>query len=114
MLSLAFTDHYFDLEKLQRIGRDIEMGNPPHLDEATKSKLSPAVQEAKMMLGIDRTAKQQASSKRWRLFYSPGLIWPFFVAVASLIMMWTILAVYFQPRPPPGSPLLFLFFFCGV
>jgi len=107
MLSLAFTDHYFDLEKLQRIGRDIEMGNPPHLDEATKSKLSPAVQEAKMMLGIDRTAKQQASSKRWRLFYSPGLIWPFFAAVASLIMMWTILAVNLRLVPSRDSPILF-------
>jgi hypothetical protein len=24
-----------------------------------------------------------------RLFYSPGLTWPFFAAVACLIMMWT-------------------------
>jgi len=25
-----------------------------------------------------------------RLFYSPGLTWPFFAAVACLIMMWTV------------------------
>ena len=107
MLSLAFTDHYFDLEKLQRIGRIIKMGNPPQLDEATKSKLSPAVQEAKMMLGIDGTDKQRTSSKHWRLFYSPGLTWPFFAAVASLVMMWTILAVNLRLVPSRDSPIMF-------
>jgi len=40
MLSLAFTDHYFDLEKLQRIGRDIEMGNPPHPTSTKRPKAS--------------------------------------------------------------------------
>src|ERR1700676_4348489 len=72
MLSLAFTDHYFDLAKLQKIGRDIGAGRPPQLDQSTKDKLRPAVREAKVMLGTDRGAKQE-TAPRGRLFYSPGL-----------------------------------------
>ena len=38
MLSLAFTDHYFDLAKLQQIGRDIEADKPPQLAQSIKDK----------------------------------------------------------------------------
>jgi hypothetical protein len=46
MLSLAFTDHYFDLAKLQQIGRDIEAGKTPQLAQAIKDQLGPAVRDA--------------------------------------------------------------------
>ena len=57
MLSLAFSDHYFDLAKLQQFGRDIAAGRSPQLDPSIKEKLRPAVREAKVMLGIDREKK---------------------------------------------------------
>jgi hypothetical protein len=107
MSSLAFTDHYFDLAKLQEIGRNIEAGRSPQLDQATKDKLLPAVQEAKIMLGIGRKTKQQTDTPGRRLFYSPGLTWPFFAAVAALIMIWTILAIQLKLVPSRENPIVF-------
>jgi hypothetical protein len=40
-----------------------------------------------------------------RLFYSPGLTWPFFAAVACLIMMWTGLWTVYAHRYDLQSPL---------
>jgi hypothetical protein len=54
MLSLAFTDHYFDLAKLQQIGRDIGAGTQAELAQSFRDKLYPAVQEAKRILGVAR------------------------------------------------------------
>ncbi len=107
MLSLAFTDHYFDLAKLQQIGRDIAAGKTPQLTQSNKDKLGPAVQEAKKMIGIDQNAKQQKATSGRRLFYSPGLTWPFLAAVAALIMMWTVLAVQLKLVPSRDNPLIF-------
>jgi TPR repeat protein len=60
MLSLAFTDHHFEQDKLQQIGSEIKSGRTPKLADAWKEKLAPAVREAKVMLGIDRDAKIEA------------------------------------------------------
>lgn len=38
-LSLAMTDHYFDLETLKQIGTSIAHGKPPHLDEQTHAQM---------------------------------------------------------------------------
>jgi hypothetical protein len=57
MLSLAFTDHYFDRASLKRIGADIAVGERPQLDPTTKEKLLPAVQEAKKLLGLGRRTR---------------------------------------------------------
>jgi hypothetical protein len=73
MLSLAFTDHYFDHSRLEQIGRDIAAGKLPQLDQATKEKLRPAVLEAKRMLGIDRD-KQQKAAPVGRLFGLMGIV----------------------------------------
>jgi TPR repeat protein len=58
MLSLAFTDHYFEWDKLQQISQSIKDGITPQLTNAWKEQLAPAVQEAKRMLGIDRDARK--------------------------------------------------------
>ena len=73
MLSLACTDHFFDHRKLEQIGRDIRAGQAPQLDPATRETLIPEIREAKVLLGIDRTAKQQVPSGR-RVFYSPAAL----------------------------------------
>ena len=109
MLSLAFTDHYFELAKLQQFGRDVAAGRSLQLDPSTKEKLLPAVREAKVMLGIDR-GKKPETGPRGRLFYSPGLTWPFFAAVACLIMMWTMIAMQQRWVRSSDNP-LFLFGF---
>ena len=61
MLSLACTDHYFDLETLRRIGGDIKLGKVPQLGEDNRKKLFPAVQEAKKLIGINTRQGQRAS-----------------------------------------------------
>ena len=38
-LSLAMTDHYFDLPTLKQIGTSIANGKPPQLDEQTHAKM---------------------------------------------------------------------------
>jgi hypothetical protein len=60
MMSLAFTDHYFELERLQQIGSEIKSGRTPRLPDAWKEQLAPAVREAKVMLGINRVPKKEA------------------------------------------------------
>jgi hypothetical protein len=64
MVSLACTDHYFDHSKLEQMGRDIGTGHVVQLDPATREKLIPEIREAKRLMGLDRTAKQQAPSGR--------------------------------------------------
>jgi TPR repeat protein len=58
MSSLAFTDHYFEPDELQQIGRDVESGRTPQLPYAWREKLAPAIQEAKR-LGIGQDAKRK-------------------------------------------------------
>jgi hypothetical protein len=38
-ISLAITDHYFDLPTLKQIGSSIADGNPPQLDEHTHAQM---------------------------------------------------------------------------
>jgi hypothetical protein len=58
MYSLAFTDHYFQEDALRQIGRSIKSGCMPPLTDALMVKLTPAVREAKAILGIALTAKK--------------------------------------------------------
>src|SRR5579864_7717300 len=64
MLSLAFTDHYFNLASLEQVGREIKRGNRPQLGQAARSKLYPAVVEAKRMTGIGRCVEERTAGKR--------------------------------------------------
>jgi hypothetical protein len=83
MLSLAFTDHYFDLPKLQQIGHGIAAGTPPQLAQSFRDKLYPAVQEAKAITGIGRKTKQEKPAAPKRrvgilggiFLLSQGVIW---------------------------------------
>jgi hypothetical protein len=38
-LSLAMTDHYFDMPTLEQMGAAVRDGNPPHLDPETRANL---------------------------------------------------------------------------
>jgi hypothetical protein len=51
MWSLAFSDQYFERDRLQQIGKEIKAGRTPQFTEAWREKLAPAVQEAKRLLG---------------------------------------------------------------
>jgi hypothetical protein len=64
MLSLAMTDHYFDVATLERIGRDVKLGDLPELDEDTRAGLLPQVQRMKAMLGLGRAPGEVASPER--------------------------------------------------
>jgi hypothetical protein len=57
LLSVAFTDHYFYPATLQKIGRAIEAGESPDIEQSMKDALGPSVREAKVMLGKIRRAK---------------------------------------------------------
>ena len=61
MLSLAFSDHYFEPDKLQQIGSEIKAGSTPQLGDDLRTALAPAVQEAKRILDITRDVKRNSS-----------------------------------------------------
>jgi hypothetical protein len=108
MLSLAFTEHYFDASMLQQIGRDIKAGRTPQISAAIKEQLAPHIEEVRRITGIGRNPKRNtAQVHKHRLFNSPGLTWPFFAAIAALIMIWTLLGQQLRIVPSRDSPLLF-------
>jgi hypothetical protein len=95
MLSLAFTDHYFDRASLERIGADIAAGVPPQLDPTTKEKLRPAVQEAKRMLGLGEGKRRSAAPRTARSIdgvpkksgvFAPIIILVLLFAVTALVV----------------------------
>src|SRR6516162_5398292 len=58
MLSLAFTDHHFEPDKLQQISQSIKNGETPQLTNAWKEQLAPAIEEVKRVIGIGRDARK--------------------------------------------------------
>jgi hypothetical protein len=95
MLSLAFTDHYFDRASLVRIGADIAAGWPPQLDPTTKEKLRPAVQEAKRLFGFGESKQRSAAPRAARSIgrlpkksgiFTPAVILVLLFAVAAMIV----------------------------
>jgi hypothetical protein len=67
---LAFTDHYFDGDALQEISRGIKSGSTPQLTDALRANLTPGVQEAKRLLGINRVKqppRPQSKKRGWPL-----------------------------------------------
>ena len=89
MLSLMLTEHNLSEDDLARFARSIKAGRRPVIPESEKIKLGPAIEQAKIMMGIKRPDLATGSGKR-QLFNSPGLTWPFLAAVASLIIFWTL------------------------
>ena len=53
-LSLAMTDHYFDMPTLEQMGASVRDGEPPHLDPETHANL------VQQMRGSDILEKLQA------------------------------------------------------
>lgn len=89
MLSLMLTEHNLSADELARFARSIKAGRPPVIPESERIRLRPAIEQAKVMMGIKQPGLATGSSKG-RLFNSPGLTWPFLAAVASLIIFWTL------------------------
>jgi hypothetical protein len=93
MLSIMLTDHHFTAEKLAVFGAGIRAGKIPQIPESERVKLRPAIDEAKVLLGLKPSAQQDsgaASQAKVQLFYSSGLTWPFLAAVAALVIAWTL------------------------
>jgi hypothetical protein len=49
ILSLAMTDHYFDLATMMQMGEAVKEGKPPHLDEESRKGLLKQLDEIKEM-----------------------------------------------------------------
>jgi hypothetical protein len=88
MLSLMLTEHNLSADEFVRFARSIKAGRPPVIPESERVKLRPAIEQAKVMMGIKQPLV--TGSSKGRLFNSPGLTWPFLAAVASLIIFWTL------------------------
>ena len=50
VLSLAMTDHYFDLATMKQMGAAVKDGKPPHLDEKYCQDLMKQLRESKKLL----------------------------------------------------------------
>lgn len=48
-LSLAMTDHYFDLPSLEQMGKDLQNGKPLHLDDETRAQLIEVIHSSGML-----------------------------------------------------------------
>ncbi len=63
VMSLALTDHYFDLQTLKVMGKDIKNGKVLQLDEQTRENLLSSLAKVKETTGIkfDRPAREPSS-----------------------------------------------------
>ena len=50
VLSLAMTDHYFDLATMKQMGAAVKDGKPPHLDERSRQDLLKQLRQSKKLL----------------------------------------------------------------
>src|SRR4051812_33408314 len=48
-LSLAMTDHYFDMPTLEQMGAAVRDGKPPHLDPESHARLVQDIRESGML-----------------------------------------------------------------
>jgi glutaredoxin len=72
ILSLAMTDHYFDLATMKKMGTAVKDGKSPHLDEKSHQDLLKQVEKLKKMpMGRLITGKDSIPAKRKRKW------WPF-------------------------------------
>jgi hypothetical protein len=51
-LSLAMTDHYFDMPTLEQMGAAVRDGNPPHLDPKSHAQLIQQIRDSGMLARI--------------------------------------------------------------
>jgi hypothetical protein len=67
-LSLAMTDHYFDMPTLEQMGASVRDGKPPHLEPDTHARLVRDIRESGMLARLQGMfagigAAQQASTQ---------------------------------------------------
>jgi hypothetical protein len=116
IVSLAFTDHHFDPEKLRQIGLSIKQGQSPRLDDETRKRFLPAVHEAKRMFGADRLGMRRAKphvdlneaqlenakvqAKRLNTTFSPNLWLVRAVVVITMVLQAPIILRQHQQSLP--------------
>jgi hypothetical protein len=57
-LSLAMTDHYFDLATLDQMGAAVREGKPPHLDPQTREDLINTIRSSGMLQQLQELFKE--------------------------------------------------------
>jgi hypothetical protein len=79
-LSLAMTDHYFDLPTLEQMGANVRDGRPPDLDPETRAQLIATIRRAGRVAGwaglpagsnteTDPAAEHARAKKPWWRFW---------------------------------------------
>jgi hypothetical protein len=81
MISLALTDHYFDLAALKQTGQAIKAGRRPTLPEDIKNKLRPRIIEFKRMVGGAINSERDTARKQKK---APSLLETFSQKFAGL------------------------------
>jgi hypothetical protein len=71
ILSLAMTDHYFDLATMKQMGASVKDGQPPHLDEKSRQDLLRQLEKFKKMPMSNLITKDPIQAKKKRKW------WPF-------------------------------------
>ncbi len=70
VISLAMTDHYFDLATMKQMGAAVAEGKPPHLDEKSRQDLLKQLENVRKtpvgrLLGGGAPAPEKKKSKWW-------------------------------------------------
>ena len=73
VLSLAMTDHYFDLLTLGKMGDSVKSGNPPKLDDETRKNLLTNLAEIKAQpiwsaIAGGSKPTSEPTKKRWKFW----------------------------------------------
>lgn len=101
VLSLALTDHYFDLKTLKIMGKDIQNGLPLKLDGQTRENLISALANLKETTGIKLgkpPATQASSSQKAVIKKARNLAAAKFLAIACMLMG-LVMAAYVTAYP---------------
>ena len=70
VISLAMTDHYFDLNTLKQMGEAVKKGEKPNLDEETKKNLMKQLLEQRnspMGFLVGGAPRNSAKKKWWQI-----------------------------------------------
>lgn len=75
VISLAMTDHYFDMDTLKQIGESVrERGEPPNLDPETRQNLLETIRGAGDIMAqlgddVDGPSRNRENKKPWWKFW---------------------------------------------
>jgi hypothetical protein len=62
-LSLAMTDHYFDMPTLEQMGASVRDGKPPHLDEHSHARLVQQIRDTGLLAQLQGMFKDKEASQ---------------------------------------------------